>query len=222
MIVEGVGFKSCKLGLDDPTRLCRCLFKGVHCNLETSHRACLSNERLSSRSEKYSLVKPREVLTKEEWILGVLTPWVDSVEESDVSLVYVDGTQDEDATVETPRLEEPLHFKTTSTRIMVGQYVTDYPKVPLDWYKNKDEQTHVSEADWKYVDVTTKNGKVGKIKIGSKLGEKEIKENSELVDEFSGTFAWSYDELRGITREMVEHHISLIPVARPIRQKKGG
>jgi hypothetical protein len=44
-------------------------------------------------------------------------------------------------------VEEPLHFKTTSTEIMAGQDVKDYPKVPSDWYKNKVEQTYVSEAD---------------------------------------------------------------------------
>ena len=100
------------------------------------------------------------MLTKEEQILGGLTSWVDSLEESDISLVHVDGSQDEEAIVEASRLEEPLHFKTTSTRIMVGQDVKDYPKVPADWYRNKYEQTHVTIADWKYVDVTTKNVKV--------------------------------------------------------------
>ena len=144
------------------------------------------------------------------------------MEESGVSLVHVDEIQDEEAIVETVRLEEPspLHFKTTSTEIVVGQDVKDFPKVPPDWYRNKDEQTHMSEADWKYVDVTTNNGKVRQIKMGSKLEEKEIKEYSELVDEFSDTFAWSYDELRGIPREMVEHRILLIMDARPIRQKE--
>ena len=160
------------------------------------------------------------MLTEEEWILGGLTPWVDSMEESDVSLVHVDGTQDEEAIMEAEKLEEPLHFKTTSTGIVVGQDVKDYPKVPADWYRNKDEQVHVTEADWKYVDVTTKNGKVRQMKMGSQLGEKEIKEYSELVDEFSDTFAWSYDELKGIPREMVEHRIPLIPGARPIRQNE--
>ena len=47
-----------------------------------------------------------------------------------------------------------------------------------------------------------------------------MKEYNDLVYEFSDTFVWSYDELRGIPREMVEHCIPLIPGARPIRQKK--
>ena len=58
------------------------------------------------------------------------------------------------------------------------------------------------------------------MKMGSQLGEEEIKEYSELVDEYSDTFAWSYDELKGILREMMEHRIPLIPGARPIRQKE--
>jgi len=51
----------------------------------TSHYLYLSNEKFVSRSEEYSLLKPFEVLTEEEWIRGGLTPWIDSVDESDVS-----------------------------------------------------------------------------------------------------------------------------------------
>ena len=58
------------------------------------------------------------------------------------------------------------------------------------------------------------------MKMGSKLEEKEVREYSELVDEYSDTFAWSYNEFKGIPRKMVEHNIPLIPEARPIRQKK--
>ena len=122
--------------------------------------------------------------------------------------------------MEAARLEEPLHFKTTSKEIMVGQDVKDYPKVPPDWYRNKDEQTHVLEADWKYVDVKTRNEKVRQMKMGYKLEENEIKEYSELVDGFSDTFAWLYNELKGISREMVEHCIPLITGVRPIRQRE--
>ena len=96
----------------------------------------------------------------------------------------------------------------------------DYYDVPLDWYKNIEEQTRVIEGDWKYVDVKMKNDKVRQMKMGSKLGKKEIRKYSDLIDEFSETFAWSYDELKGIPREMVEHRIPLIPDAKPVRQKE--
>ena len=50
-----------------------------------------------------------------------------------------------------------------------------------------------------------------------------------MIDEFSDTFVWSYDELKGIPREMVDshrgsckpwHQIPLIPSAKPVRQKE--
>ena len=87
----------------------------------------------------------------------------------------------------------------------------DYPNVPPDWYRNIEDQTRVVEEDWKYVDVKMKNGKVRQMNMDAKLEEKDIKEYSDLIDEFNDTFAWSYDELKGISREMVEHRIRLVP-----------
>ena len=77
------------------------------------------------------------------------TPWVDEVGEMEVGVVHVDGTQEEEAIIEVEKLEEPLHFKMTSTGISVGHDVKDYPKVPPDWYRNTEEQTHVTDGDWK-------------------------------------------------------------------------
>ena len=65
----------------------------------------------------------------------------------EVRMVHVDGTQEEEAIIEMDKLEEPLHFKTTSTGILVGHDVKDYPQVPPDWYQNTEEQTHVTEGD---------------------------------------------------------------------------
>ena len=113
----------------------------------TSHHVCLSDERFCLRRGEYYLLEPYEALTEKEWILGGLTHWVDNMEESGVSLVHVDGIQDEEAIVEAARLEEHLHFKTTSTKIVVGQDVKDYPMIPANWFRNKDEQAHVTEAD---------------------------------------------------------------------------
>ena len=76
------------------------------------------------------------MITEEEWVDGGLTPWADEVGEMEIGVVHVDGTQEEEAIIEVEKLEEPLHFKTTSTGILVGHDVKDYPKVPPDWYRN--------------------------------------------------------------------------------------
>ena len=134
------------------------------------HYPRLRDEMDTARLEAYSLLEPCEVLTKEEWVKGGLTPWVNEVSEMEVGVVHVDGTQEEEVIIEVEKLEEPLHFKTTSTGILVGHDVKDYPKDPPDWYRNTEEQTHVTDGDWKYVDVTLKSGKVRHMKMGSKLG----------------------------------------------------
>ena len=74
-----------------------------------------------------------------------LTPWVDSMDDGEVNLVYVDGTQDDEAIVEASKLEEPLHFKTTSTGIVVRHDVKDYPDVLADWYI----ETRMSKPMWR-------------------------------------------------------------------------
>ena len=63
-----------------------------------------------------------------------------------MSLIHVDGTQDDEEMLEITKLEEPLHFKTTSTGIIAGHDVKDYPNVPSDWYRNTEEQTRVTEG----------------------------------------------------------------------------
>ena len=63
------------------------------------------------------------------------------------------------------------------------------------------------------MDVTLKDGKVRQMKMGSKLRDEEIREYNELIDEVSDTFGWSYNKLKDIPREIVEHRIPLIPGA---------
>ena len=103
------------------------------------HYPRLQDERDSARLEAYFLLKQCEVLTEEEWVERGLTPWVDEVGEMEVRVIHMDGTQKEEAIIEVGKLEEPLHFKTTSTGILVGHDVKYYPKVPPDWYRNTEE-----------------------------------------------------------------------------------
>ena len=56
------------------------------------------------------------------------------------------------------KLEEPLHFKTTSTSIVIGHNVHDYSDVLSDSYKNKDAQVNLMKANYDYVDVPIKVG----------------------------------------------------------------
>lgn len=69
------------------------------------------------------------------------------------------------------------------------------------------------------MEVKTKMGEVKKMRIGVQMLEEDIEAYRKLVEEFSDIFAWSYDEFKSISRDMVEHRILLISEAKPVRQK---
>ena len=134
--------------------------------------------------------------------------------------VHVDDTLKIEVLPDKSLLDNPLHFKTKFTWITVGEDVKDYPYVPPDWYRNTTEQSHVSDSYWKHMEVTTKTDEVKKIKVGVQMLEPEIKAYRTLVEEFNDVFAWSYEELKGISRDMVEHLIPLIFGMRPVRHNE--
>ena len=121
--------------------------------------SCVGKEEWE-RNEEKSQLEPCEILTEEEWLQGGLTPWVDEVTEEEVLAVHVDGTQEVEILSDKSFLENPLHFKTTSTGIIVGEDVKDYPHVPTDWYRNTTEQSHVDKADWNHIEIRTKTSEM--------------------------------------------------------------
>lgn len=92
-------------------------------------------------------MKPCKILIEEEWMQGGLTPWIDDVREEEVFAVHVDDTQEVKIIPNMSVLDNPLHFKTTSTGITVGEDVKDSPHVSTDCYRNTTKQSHVAKAD---------------------------------------------------------------------------
>lgn len=62
---------------------------------------------------------------------------------TDAFTVEVDGTLEIEVLLDKSLLENPLHFKTTSTGMMVDDDVKDYSHVPPDWYRNTTEQSAI-------------------------------------------------------------------------------
>ena len=80
-----------------------------------SYHDCLKDDRNKSTAEDYALLEPCEVLTEEQWLQGGLTSWIDVIEEGEVNVVHVDGTQDEEAIIDASKLEELLYFVTKNS-----------------------------------------------------------------------------------------------------------
>lgn len=132
--------------------------------------------------------------------------------------MHMDGTQEAEILLDALWLENPLHFKTTSTSITVGEDVKDYPHIPADWYRNTHEQTHVAQADWKQVEVKT--GEVRQMRMGAQLSNEEVESYKELIGEFSDVFSWSYHDLKGISPEVVEIPFLLFSDGGPFAKRK--
>lgn len=94
----------------------------------TSYSGYARNGRSGLDGNEWSQLKPCEVLEEEDWLQGGLIPWVDGIKECSVDLVHVDENQDEEGLCEAALLENPLHFKTIFTGIVVSEDVKDYHK----------------------------------------------------------------------------------------------
>ena len=72
-----------------------------------------------------------KIFFKEDWMQGGLIPYLDGVEENDEVTGEIDGIQEVERLPDNGLLKNS-YFKTTSTKIMVGGDVKDYPHVPTD------------------------------------------------------------------------------------------
>ena len=57
------------------------------------------------------------------------------------------------------------------------------------------------------------------VKIGSSLDSSAKKEITALLREYTDIFAWSYQDMLGLSTEIVEHQLPLRPECQPVQQK---
>ena len=60
--------------------------------------------------------------------------------------------------------------------------------------------------------------KIRPIFISKEIGKEFREEMIELIKEYSDCFAWSYHEMPGLDRNLVEHHLPIKPEYRPHKQ----
>ena len=57
------------------------------------------------------------------------------------------------------------------------------------------------------------------IRIGSSLSHDERSRLIDLLKSYLDVFAWSYEDISGLDSSIVQHHLPIIPHARPVKQK---
>lgn len=72
--------------------------------------------------------------------------------------------------------------------------------------------------DTEIIDLGTKE-QPKEIQIGTSLSQSEKSELIELLESYLDVFAWSYEDMPGLDPNIVQHHLPLLPDAKPIKQK---
>ena len=57
------------------------------------------------------------------------------------------------------------------------------------------------------------------LRIGSTLSIIEIDSLLQLLRSYLDVFAWSYEDMSGLDPFIIQHHLPLVPHARPVKQK---
>ena len=68
------------------------------------------------------------------------------------------------------------------------------------------------------VNLGTNDEKI-EVKIGSSLDLSTKKEIVDLLKKYVDIFAWSYQDMSGLSIEIVEHQLPMRPECKPIQQK---
>ena len=81
-----------------------------------------------------------------------------------------------------------------------------------------DEQVSPHVDDLETVDLGTAN-QPRELRIGTTLSADERDSLLRLLRSYLDFFAWSYEDMPGLDPSIVQHHLLLVPHARPVKQK---
>jgi len=68
-----------------------------------------------------------------------------------------------------------------------------------------------------YSEIQVSEGK--KLKIGNSTTQQERERLIDLCERYDRVIAWTYEDLHGYNRDIIQHTIELIEGSKPIRQK---
>ena len=97
----------------------------------------------------------------------------------------------------------------------------DESDLPLEMQRllaMEDKQILPHQEVTELVNLGTDNEKK-KVKIGSSLDSSVKKEIVDLLKEYIDIFAWSYQDVSGLSTEIVEHQLPMKPECKPVQQK---
>ncbi|XP_077224177.1 uncharacterized protein LOC143857604 [Tasmannia lanceolata] len=96
----------------------------------------------------------------------------------------------------------------------------DEPPLELQQLLKQEEERRAQplKEETEVINIGTKT-LVKEIRIGKTLTSMEREELVNLLQEFKEVFAWSYEDMPGISEEIVQHKLPLVPGVKPKKQK---
>ncbi|XP_027166738.1 uncharacterized protein LOC113766785 [Coffea eugenioides] len=150
----------------------------------------------------------------------VIRDEVDPIEEVDVGLseLFV-GVASEGEPLEDPEFPEvPIEAMKNWTKI---QDESDNEEESDSLLKNLEQYEEKSKSNLEEIEVVNigTETEVKEIKISIHLNKKQRKEMIEFLTMFQDVFAWSYDDMPGISTDIVVHRLPTDPNFPPVKQK---
>ena len=82
----------------------------------------------------------------------------------------------------------------------------------------RDERVSPATGEVKTVDFGT-NDQTRELKIGSPFSIDEMDRLIHLLSSYLDVFAWSNEDMPGFNPLLVQHHLPILPHARPVKKK---
>ena len=93
---------------------------------------------------------------------------------------------------------------------------SELPPEMLRLLTMEDKQTLPHQEVTELVNLGTDNEKK-EVKIGSSLDSLTKKEIMDLLKDYADIFAWSYQDMPGLSTEIVEHQLPIRPECKPVQ-----
>jgi len=84
---------------------------------------------------------------------------------------------------------------------------------------HEDQEVGPHQEETKIVDLGTDNGKK-EVKIGTGMTTPIREELTALLKDYQDIFAWSYQDMPGLSSDIVQHRLPLNPECSPVKQKQ--
>ncbi|CAL9019127.1 unnamed protein product [Prunus brigantina] len=126
---------------------------------------------------------------------------------------YVSSTTE--AATQTPRQGTPETLAVTHPNLPNGRGGTDPPDDPRD-----DNATPQAQPAEELETISLSDVQDRQVRIGTSLSPSLRSEFISFLRANSEVFAWSYDDMPGISPDVISHKLSIYPSFKPVKQKR--